>query len=351
MKNSTLTDLLKMEIFDENGIQYPIKEGFPEDRISKSYRINNALAFHVPIGARNTMLFQLIITERGTICISNYIFPEKKTIICRSPAAILEVYSTLGGKIDIHLENDQIRSANAGTYNVMAAPSVFNRATFEGNILTVDFHPDPEYIAELAKTYPQLTKIINADRKGYIETLHKEEGNMPFLAAFLYVDLIRKIHEENINMQTRTELMHPIIALMVDPQGSTFTEIQLNYEKLMAVSHMVAYVKNNLELNYTVADLQKLSTKFNALRYNEILISFKAIYKKTPIAYIKELKMLAAKTYLDKGKRESTVASRLGYSYLSHLERDFKAYHGISIKEYKKATKDKDAINLHKRDH
>lgn len=336
MKNFDLTDLLKMEIFDENGAKYPIKEGFPENNTLQPYRINNTRAYHIPIGAKNMMIFQLILTERGVICISNYIFPEKTTIICQSPASIVEVYSTLYGKIDMHLANDQIRSANAGTYNFMAAPSVFNRATFEGNITTVDFHPTPEYLAELAKTHPHLTKIIIADKNGHIETLHKEEGNIPFLAAFLYVDLIRKVHEENIDKKTRTELVHPIIELMVDPQENSFAEIQLNYEKLMAVSHMVAYVKNNLELNYTVAGLQKLSTKFSALRYNEILISFKAIYKKTPMAYIKELKMLAAKTYLDKGKRESTVASRLGYSYLSHLERDFKAYHGISIKEYKR---------------
>lgn len=351
MEKHYLTELLNMEIFDENGIKYPIKEGFPENNMLQPYRINNTQAYHVPIGAKNMMIFQLILTERGVICISNYIFPDKTTIICQSPAPIVEVYSTLYGKIDMHLENDQIRSANAGTYNFMAAPSVSNRATFEGNIITIDFHPHLDYVSELAETHPKLRKIIEANKKGHIATLYKEEGDMPFLAAFLYVDLIRKIHKENINKKTRTDLMLPIIELLVNPHGSTFTEIQLNFEKLMAVSHIVNYVKNNLELNYTIADLQKLSTKFSALRYNEILTSFKAIYKKTPMAYIKELKMLAAKTYFDKHKPERTVASRLGYSYLSHLERDFKAYYGITTKEYKKKIKDQTATNPHKQDH
>lgn len=334
-----LKDLKSMEISDEKGNIYPIVEGFPSAKMYANYKIKNAIPFHIPIGKKNMIIFQLIDADRGVVCISDYIFKTKMTLNCRSKEPILEIYSTLEGVIQFHLEHDEFRDATAGTFNAITLPSINNRATLDGHVRTVDYHLDQEYLEELSHTHPALKTILKSFRNKKSAAIFEDYGELSLIAAYQTTELITRVHEDNIDMKKRFEAVDTIIESLLEPEGISFQKSKFTYNQLTAIAYLVRYINENLELRLKISDLIDVAKKFAILNAYIIRKAFKLIKGTTPVTYMKKQRIYKAVKYFEQGLSETSIAARLGYNDLGNFERDFKDVLKISTKEYKQGLK------------
>lgn len=330
-----------MKICDDRGCEFEILEGFPTAKNLASYRIKNSQAFHIIVNNKNTIIFQLIEMTRGIICISNYLFPLRMNLICTSPNPILEFFTTLYGKVSFHLQKDLLRTANEGTFNCIATPFVRNLVTIDGTIGTMDCHLDLDCFEELAIKYPELNLNLQAYKNGKRSALFPFAGELTFETFYLQVEFLRKVNEEDIGPDELNKEYLKIVDSMLCSKGTLFKNAKLSYIDICAFCHILTEIHDYPEVNYTLNQLYERGAKYTILNENKLGTAFKEIYGKTPMAYIKYYKIQKAMEYFQMGMSESEVAPKVGYTNLSHFERDFKKITNMTIKEYIQKLKNK----------
>lgn len=342
MQENFLSEIQQLEIGDLEGNLFKVKEGFPEQKQYQKYRVANTTPFHIVINEANIIIFQIIDIGVGVgfSVISDYCFSNKIELICNIKSKILELFTTLSGTIYFHLQNDKIRAANEGCFNLMAAPFVSNRATVpRGHIRTFDAHLERSYLEEKSVIYPVLKPILNADAKGGTASIHEDHEHFTLKAAILAYQLIRTVDQNVLYIDLIKPIFEKWIDALLNPQGSTMIGSKYTNSQIESLSYIISYIMEYTDRHLTVSDLINESKQVYSLTEKQIREALKIITGKTPIKFIKECKMLEARRLVDKGYPEKEVAVNVGYDYITHLERDFKIYFGISIKEYKSQTK------------
>lgn len=131
------------------------------------------------------------------------------------------------------------------------------------------------------------------------------------------------------------KLAYEFFVLLLDRYSKDVLDENLykkQFKKLDTFNHIIHYFDKHYMEDLTILDLAK---NFN-MSTSYFSHFFKQYAQKSVIEYINELRVLRAKTFLEKEEASiSEIATRVGFSDINYFSRKFKAISGITPTEYR----------------
>lgn len=189
--------------------------------------------------------------------------------------------------------------------------------------LYVSFIPKEKMNAE------QLSMI----RVNHLSSLPSPLLNIPDIEYFkkIFYDILETHNKKNdyYQLKSKEKMLRMLEYILRENSKSNHTKTEPN-------DKIIELVKDYIDQNYhNIITLEKLELQFS---YNKFHISrmFSKKYSCSIIKYYNNLRLSAAKRYLEKGHNVTEVSDTLNFSSIYAFSRFFKTHTGISPSMYKK---------------